>query len=75
LRDEPKPFVLQTALADHYPEYRLLAVIDHPEQRGRVLSNLHENIQDLFHQNGVQIMSPHYVADPPEPIIGATDIT
>ncbi len=75
LRDVPKPFVLQTALADHYPEYRLMAVIDHPEQRGRVLSNLHENIQDLFHQNGVQIMSPHYVADPPEPIIGATDKT
>jgi small-conductance mechanosensitive channel len=75
LRKEPQPFVLQTALSDYYPEYKLLAVIDQPAKRGLVLSVLHQNIQDLFHRNGIQIMSPHYVADPPEPKLGAPDAT
>lgn len=67
LRNEPKPFVLQTSLSDYYPEYKLLAVIEKPETRPRVLSQLHANIQDIFNEHGVQIMSPHYVADPTEP--------
>jgi small-conductance mechanosensitive channel len=75
LRSESKPTVLQTALSDYYPEYRLVAVIDRPEKRRLVLSALHQNIQDLFHQNGIQIMSPHYVADPPEPITAPTEAT
>jgi small-conductance mechanosensitive channel len=73
LRQESKPTVLQTALSDYYPEYRLVAVIDRPGQRGPVLSALHQNIQDLFHQNGIQIMSPHYVADPDKPVVGPTE--
>jgi hypothetical protein len=28
---------------------------------------LHANIQDVFNEYGVQIMSPHYVADPAAP--------
>ena len=75
LRKKPEPSVLQTALSDYYPEYKLVAVIDQPSTRARVLSMLHQNIQDLFHENGIQIMSPHYVADPPEPKLGATDAT
>lgn len=31
-----------------------------------MLSNLHANIQDVFNEHGVQIMSPHYEADPLE---------
>jgi small-conductance mechanosensitive channel len=73
LREEPKPFVLQTGLSDFYPEYRLMAVIDQPDSRGRVLSALHANIQDLFNEYGVQIMSPHYEADPPEPVVVPPD--
>ncbi len=69
LRNEPKPFVLQTSLSDYYPEYKLMAVIERPETRGPVLSQLHANIQDIFNEHGVQIMSPHYVADPPEPLV------
>ena len=30
-------------------------------------SNLHAHIQDVFNENGVQIMSPAYIADPAEP--------
>ena len=28
------------------------------------MSQLHSHIQDVFNENGVQIMSPHYMADP-----------
>ena len=73
LRKEPKPFVLQTGLSDHYPEYKLLAVIDEPSTRPRVLSDLHANIQDIFNESGVQIVSPHYIADPPEPFVVPPD--
>lgn len=31
------------------------------------MSELHAHIQDVFSEHGVQIMSPHYVADPPQP--------
>ena len=69
LRREPPPAVMQTSLSDFYPEYRLVATIDEPPNRPRVLSVLHANIQDLFNEYGVQIMSPHYEADPPQPIL------
>jgi hypothetical protein len=32
-----------------------------------ILSVLHANIQDVFNEHGVQIMSPHYEADPERP--------
>jgi hypothetical protein len=31
---------------------------------GVLLSALHANIQDVFNEYGVPIMSPHYMADP-----------
>lgn len=73
LRKEPPPFVLQTGLSDWYPEYKLKAVIEDPPARPRVLSDLHKNIQDLFNEYGVQIMSPHYINDPPEPFVVPPD--
>ena len=73
LRKEPPPFVLQTGLSDWYPEYTLKAVIDNPPDRPSVLSALHKNIQDTFNEYGVQIMSPHYINDPPEPFLVPPD--
>jgi small-conductance mechanosensitive channel len=63
---DPAPQVFQTALSDFYPEYRLVcqAVPSEPRPRARVLDNLHANIQDVFNEHGVQIMSPHYFGDP-----------
>ena len=63
---EPKPQVFQTALSDYYPEYRLVAqaVPSQPRPRAVLLSALHAHIQDVFNEYGVQIMSPHYIADP-----------
>ena len=62
----PAPVVFQTALSDYYPEYRLVAqaVPEQPRPRAEVLSLLHANIQDVFNEYGVQIMSPHYLGDP-----------
>ncbi len=66
LLSNPPPQVLQTALSDYYPEYRLIAqaVARQPLPRMVLLSALHANIQDVFNEYGVQIMSPHYMADP-----------
>jgi small-conductance mechanosensitive channel len=64
VRQDPKPFVLQRALADFYPEYELIVHIDSPEQRYRVLSELHAQIQDVFNEYGVQIMSPNFKMQP-----------
>ena len=62
----PSPVVFQTALADYYPEYRVVAqaIPSQPHPRAVVLTMLHANIQDVFNEHGVQIMSPHYMADP-----------
>ncbi|MFZ4758386.1 MAG: mechanosensitive ion channel domain-containing protein [Burkholderiaceae bacterium] len=66
---EPAPRVFQTALSDFYPQYRLVcqAVPSDPRPRAEVLSALLANIQDVFNENGVQIMSPHYLDDPADP--------
>lgn len=67
----PAPRVFQTALSDFYVEYRLVcqAVPSDPRPRAEVLSNLHANVQDVFNEHGVQIMSPHYLGDPADPKI------
>lgn len=62
----PPPHVFQTALSDYYAEYRVVAqaIASEPRPRAQVLTDLHANLQDVFNENGVQIMSPHYLADP-----------
>ncbi|WP_313953540.1 mechanosensitive ion channel domain-containing protein [Accumulibacter sp.] len=64
LRPVPTPFVYQKGLADWYVEYELFAHMDRPLDRIPVLSALHANIQDQFNTHGVQIMSPHFNAQP-----------
>ncbi|WCM48703.1 mechanosensitive ion channel family protein [Pseudomonas sp. WJP1] len=63
---EPPAQVFQTALSDFYPEYRLVAqaIPSQPRPRALLLSMLHANIQDVFNEYEVQIMSPHYLGDP-----------
>jgi len=69
IASSPAPYVIQTELADFYVAYRLVASSDEavPRQRMEVLNDLHAAIQDVFNENGVQIMSPHYVLDPRSP--------
>ena len=65
---EPPPSVVQTALSDFYVEYRLCAQSTQAAAQRRVesMSELHANVLDVFNENGVQIMSPHYRSDPSE---------
>jgi small-conductance mechanosensitive channel len=67
IRDEPKPVVLQASLEDFYVKYTLLFCLKRQETRPFTLDTLHANIQDLFNEYGVQIMSPNYVVDPAAP--------
>jgi small-conductance mechanosensitive channel len=66
---EAKPVVLQTALSDFYVEYQLRCRIERVEDRIRVLSDLHAQIQDAFNEFGVQIMSPHFKAQPAQNVL------
>ena len=58
----PKPFVLETELQDYYPCYQINAYIKEADQLSQIYSDLHQNIQDVFNEAGIEIMSPHYYA-------------
>ena len=66
---KPAPYVFQRALTDFYTEYELFALVEMPMERLAVLSALHGKIQDVFNTYGVQIMSPQYYEQPPQPLI------
>ena len=57
---EPSPYVLQTSLDDNYVSYQLNIYTNHANKKNRILSDLHENIQDMCNENGIEILSPHY---------------
>ena len=59
----PKPFVLETELQDYYPCYQINAYIKEADQLSQIYSDLHQNIQDVFNEAGIEIMSPHYYAE------------
>jgi small-conductance mechanosensitive channel len=71
----PPAFVLQTALGDYSPVYELNVHVRDAHAIPATYSALHARIQDVFAERGVQIMTPSYVADPPDakvpPVSGA----
>jgi small-conductance mechanosensitive channel len=67
LLKEPKPFIQQKALADFAVNYELNAYCDNASKMMELYTEMHRNIQDVFNENGVQIMSPAYKVDPAEP--------
>jgi small-conductance mechanosensitive channel len=66
--EAPPPRVFQTSLDDFYVQYRLVCQASprEPLERAMLVSALNAAIQDVFNENGVQIMSPHYLGDPAE---------
>jgi len=58
--EDPKPFVLQTSLDDFYVSYQINAYTKQPNVQGLIYSNLLENIQDVFKEAKIEIMSPSY---------------
>lgn len=69
IKRTPKPFVLWTALADYAINYEINAFTTRGSDLPRIYSDLHENIVTVFNENGTQIMTPSYMADPDEPKI------
>jgi small-conductance mechanosensitive channel len=69
LLKEPPPFVLQQSLGDFAVNYELNAHCKDEHRMPALYSALHANIQDVFNEHGVQIMSPAYEADPAGPKI------
>ena len=66
---DPAPYVIQSALSDFYVEYKLVAYAgpEAPAKRALAMNDLNANVQDVFNEYGVQIMSPHYLSDPAHP--------
>ena len=60
IQESPSPFVFQTSLDDFYVSYELNAYTEKPQVMAATYSLLHQNIQDVFNEAGVEIMSPHY---------------
>src|SRR6478736_779542 len=63
---EPAPEVFQTALSDFYIEYQLVCQASQTtaKHRAEAIAALNANVIDTFNEHDVQIMSPHYFADP-----------
>jgi len=53
--------------------YEINAYCADPKNMMHIYSGLHRNILDVFNEYGVAIMTPSYVADPPEPKLVAED--
>lgn len=69
LRRTPAPRVMQRELSDVCVEYLLLAHLEEGKNRAAVLSELHAQIQDAFNEFSVQIMAPHFEAQPEKPVV------
>lgn len=69
----PKPFALRKKLGDFAVEYELNVYCANPDGMLKTYSALHDNILDVFNEQGVQIMSPSYVADPAEPKVAPSN--
>ena len=63
LLKQPAPFVLQQALTDFSVTYEINVYCNDDNGIARKYTALHRNIQDVFNEHNVQIMSPNYVAD------------
>ena len=61
---QPAPIVYQPELSDFFVVYQLMVRVEIGADRLKVLTELHQNIQDAFNERGVQIMSPHFEAQP-----------
>ena len=70
---EPKPFVLQKSLGDFAVIYELNVYCNNAQESIRLYSALHANIQDVFNEYGVQIMTPAYESDTAQPKIVPKD--
>jgi len=68
VRREPAPFVRQSALSSFCVEYMINVHLERAEDRLQALSDLNANIQDVFNEAGIQIMTPAFESQPAEKV-------
>jgi small-conductance mechanosensitive channel len=62
IRHQPKPFVLETALADSYPIYQINAYVKDVDKLQRIYSDLNQRIHELAQEAELEMLLPHYFA-------------
>jgi len=62
IKNDPKPFILQSALNDYHVSYELNCYTQKPKMMSQSYSVLHQKIQDAFSEAGIEILSPGYHA-------------
>jgi small-conductance mechanosensitive channel len=67
LGTDPKAFVLEKRLGDFAVVYELNVHCTNVQAMAPLYAALHRHILDVFNEYGVQIMTPAYEGDPPEP--------
>ncbi len=73
LMKEPEPFVHKKSLGDFAVTYEINAYCLDEIHLPKIYSLLHQNILDVFNENGVAIMTPAYEGDPETPKLVAKD--
>jgi small-conductance mechanosensitive channel len=58
--ENPKPFVLQTAMDDFYATYQINLYTKDVARVPAIYSQLYENIQNSFHAAGIDMTAAHY---------------
>jgi small-conductance mechanosensitive channel len=58
--DTPTPFVLQTAFNDFTVSYQINAYTKEASKIPIINSELFKNIQNMFRDAGIELVSPHY---------------
>jgi small-conductance mechanosensitive channel len=65
--------VRQKALGDFAVTYELNVYTNNAQAMNALYTELHRNILDVFNEYGVQIMTPAYEGDTPEPKVVPRD--
>jgi small-conductance mechanosensitive channel len=73
LQKEPVPFVRELSLGDFCVTYELNAYCNDAHTMNELYAAMHRNILDVFNEYGVQIMTPAYESDTPEPKVVPKD--
>jgi small-conductance mechanosensitive channel len=73
LQQEPVPFVRELSLGDFCVTYELNAYCSDARAMNALYADMHRHILDVFNEYGVQIMTPAYEGDTPEPKVVPKD--
>lgn len=57
---QPAPFIFQHNLADFYATYEINIYIADVVKKAGILADLRNHIQDVFHERGIELISPHF---------------